>query len=143
MQGTESATCPKGMVEIYAIAEIRTFWKTDSKAWQHHRMKTSTCKVRISRTHYFTNFDCGINKAWHPVWSLRIGLQRISASGEEEGSGMDGEMQTIPLRMNKQCGLTVQHRELCPISWVRTWWEILWEKQWVYMFDRVTLLCSR
>ena len=45
--------------------------------------------------------------------------------GEERGSGMDGEfwgwwMQTVTFGMNKQWGPTVQHRKLCPVSWVRT-----------------------
>ena len=30
-------------------------------------------------------------------------------------------MQTFTLGIDKQWGPTVQHRELCPISWVRMW----------------------
>ena len=52
-------------------------------------------------------------------------------------------MQTIPFRMDKQWGPTVQHRELDPISWDRTWWKIVWEKRCKYMSDWVTLLYSR
>ena len=47
----------------------------------------------------------------------------------------------VTLRMGKQWGPTVEHRELCPSSWVRTWWKIVWKK--IYMYDCVTLLCSR
>ena len=46
------------------------------------------------------------------------------------GSGMDREfgvsrcnpklLQTVTFRMDKQWGPTVQHRELCPVSWVGT-----------------------
>ena len=32
--------------------------------------------------------------------------------------------------------------ELCPITWVRTWWNIVWKKS-IYIYDWVTLLYSR
>ena len=30
-----------------------------------------------------------------------------------------------------QWGPTVQHRELCPISWGRIWWKTVWEKEYI------------
>jgi len=39
------------------------------------------------------------------------------------GSRTDREMQKITFRMDKQWGPTIQHRELCPISWERSWWK--------------------
>ena len=36
---------------------------------------------------------------------------------------------TITFRIKKQWGLKVQYRELYPISWDRTWWKIIWEKE--------------
>ena len=32
-------------MEIHTITEIRTFWKTDSKAQPHYKMKTKTYKA--------------------------------------------------------------------------------------------------
>ena len=38
-----------------------------------------------------------------------------------DGWGVWGwQMQTIAFRMDKQCGPTVQHREVCSIFWDRT-----------------------
>ena len=37
-------------------------------------------------------------------------------------------------RMNKQWGPTVQHRELCPVTWGRTWWKRAWEKEYTYIY---------
>ena len=34
------------------------------------------------------------------------------------------QMQTITFRMGKQRGPTVQHKEICPVFWVRTRWKI-------------------
>ena len=39
-------------------------------------------------------------------------------------------MQNITLRINKQWGPAVQHRELYPISCDRTWGKIVWEKEY-------------
>ena len=52
-------------------------------------------------------------------------------------------MQTITLRMDKQRGPTVQHTELYPISWGRSWWKITQEKESIFMYDWVTWLYSR
>ena len=52
-------------------------------------------------------------------------------------------MQTITFRMDKQWGLTVQHRELYPVSWDRPWEKTVWEKDCVCMYDWVTMLYSR
>ena len=41
-------------------------------------------------------------------------------------------MQTITFWVDKQWGPSVQHRELYPIFWDRTWWKIVWEKECVY-----------
>ena len=40
-------------------------------------------------------------------------------------------------RLDKQWSLIVQCRELYPISWVRTWWKIVWEKKCVYMYKNI------
>ena len=47
--------------------------------------------------------------------------------------------------MDKQCGPTLQHRELYPVSWDKAWWEIVWEKEKIYIhtYDWVTVLYSR
>ena len=37
----------------------------------------------------------------------------------------------------------MQHRELHLISWDRTWWKIVWEKECIYTYDWVTMLYSR
>ena len=50
-------------------------------------------------------------------------------------------MQTITFRMDKQWSPTVQHREVYPISCGRTWWKILWQKEYIY--DWVTMLYTR
>ena len=45
-------------------------------------------------------------------------------AGREEVGWMGNwcwQMQTIMFGMEKQWGSTVQHRELCPVSWVRTY----------------------
>ena len=44
---------------------------------------------------------------------------------------------------DKQWDPTIQHRELCPVSWVRTWWKIIWEKECIYMYEWATMLYSR
>ena len=36
-------------------------------------------------------------------------------------------------RMDKQWGPSLQHRELYPVSWDRTWWKIVQEKECVYV----------
>ena len=46
-------------------------------------------------------------------------------------------------RMEKQWGLTIQHRELYPVSWDRPWWKIVWEKECIYVYAWVTVLYSR
>ena len=46
-------------------------------------------------------------------------------------------------RMDKQRCPTIKHRELCPISWSRTWWKIVREKKCIYMYDWVTILHSQ
>ena len=38
-------------------------------------------------------------------------------------------MQTVTFGMDKQWGPTVYHRELYPVSCVKTWWKIVWEKR--------------
>ena len=45
--------------------------------------------------------------------------------------------------MKKQWGPAVQHRELCPVSWGRTWWRRVGEKECVGMCDGVTRLHRR
>ena len=35
--------------------------------------------------------------------------------------------------MDKQWGPTVQHKEPYPISWDKTWWKTVWEKECVYI----------
>ena len=49
---------------------------------------------------------------------------------------VQGDMiSSITFGIDKQGGPTVQHRELCPISWVRTWWKIVWKKkEYVYVW---------
>jgi len=51
------------------------------------------------------------------------------AGGSRERVGRTGNLgfadATITFRMDKQLGPAVQHRELCLISWVRTWWKIV------------------
>ena len=55
----------------------------------------------------------------------------------------DEKMQTITFRMDKQWGPTVQHRDLCPVSWGRTRWNMVWKKYCIYRYDGVTMLYSR
>ena len=52
-------------------------------------------------------------------------------------------MQSITSRLAKKWGPTVQHRELNPVSWSTTWWKIVWEKEYIYMYVWVTMLYSR
>ena len=40
--------------------------------------------------------------------------------------------QTTTFRMDKQWGPAIQHRELYPVSWDRTWWKIIWQGMYVY-----------
>ena len=62
---------------------------------------------------------------------------------EQDGLGICGRyMQTITFSLDKQWGPIVQHRELHPISWDRTWRKILREKECTYMYDWVTMLYS-
>ena len=42
-------------------------------------------------------------------------------------------MQTIPFRMDKQGGSPVQRKELYPVSWDRPWWNIIWEKECMWL----------
>jgi len=74
------------------------------------------------------------------MWNLNYGINEPIYKTEQThchreqtrgcrggGSGMDGQgvwgeqVQTIPLRMDKQWGPTVQHRELYPIPQDRMW----------------------
>ena len=45
--------------------------------------------------------------------------------------------------MDKQWGLAIRHRELYPVSWGRTLWKIVQEKECVSVNERVTMLYSR
>ena len=31
-------------------------------------------------------------------------------------------------------GSALQHRELCTVSWVRTWWKIVYKKEYIYIY---------
>ena len=42
-------------------------------------------------------------------------------------------MPIITFRMDKQWGPSVQHRELCPISWGKTCWKIVLKKEYIYV----------
>ena len=46
----------------------------------------------------------------------------------------NGKILLITFRMDKQWGPIVQHRGLYPISWGRTWWKIVWEKECIYVY---------
>ena len=52
-------------------------------------------------------------------------------------------MQTIIFSMDDKWDPSVQHWELYPISWDRTWRKIVGEKECVFMYDWVTALYSR
>ena len=43
-------------------------------------------------------------------------------------------MQIMAFRMDKQWGPAVQHSKLYPISWARTWWKIIWDKECIYVW---------
>lgn len=52
-------------------------------------------------------------------------------------------MQTIAFEVDKQWDHAVQHRELYLVICDGTWWKIMWEKEYVYVYGGVTLLYSR
>ena len=88
--------------------------------------------------------------SWSYMWNLKYGTndpihktKTYHGHGEQtcgcqgEGSGMDGEFgvggcERLHLEWIKQLGPAVQQRELYPISWGRTWWKIVWEKEWEF-----------
>jgi len=41
--------------------------------------------------------------------------------------------------MDKQWGPSEQHRELYPVSWDRTWWKKIWEKNEKYIYTHIHL----
>ena len=49
-------------MEICTITETRTFWKTDSKAQPHYKMKTKIYKVRTYIYIFLINFAYDIEK---------------------------------------------------------------------------------
>ena len=76
---------------------------------------------------------------WRISWSLTInfsgeGRGRVTIWGSDRppvsswgsgvqnwGAGIIGKM-GLMMALNAQWGPVVQHREMCPISWARTWW---------------------
>ena len=75
-------------------------------------------------------------------------VQKNSAStlpAKEERGTKVIYLETISFRMDKQWGPTVQHRELYPFSWNRTWWKRVWEKECIrtLCIDWVTMLYSK
>ena len=59
----------------------------------------------------------------------------VVAKGQGKGVGWTGSLglvdASITFRMGKQWGPTVQHRKLCPVSWNRTLWGMIWEKEYI------------
>ena len=74
---------------------------------------------------------------------------RVQTCGCQGGRGREWDgwavwgwkMQTITFRMGNQWSPTIQNKELYPISWDRTWWKIVWEKECVcvYIYIHVCL----
>ena len=48
-------------------------------------------------------------------------------------------MQIITFRIDKQCGLTVEYKEIYPISWDRSWWKIIQERKCIYTYIHIKL----
>ena len=74
-----------------------------------------------------------IFKNWEEV---KHGEQTCGCQGGGGRSGMDWEFgvsgwKLFHLEWIKQWGPTVQHRELYPITCDRTWWKVVWEKEYV------------
>ena len=78
--------------------------------------------------------------------------RREKIFGCKVGGGMDWEFgvsrgKLLHLEWIGQWGPNAQYRELCPVSWDRTLWRMLWEKEHIcisiYIYDCVTLLYSR
>ena len=55
-------------------------------------------------------------------------------STKRKGLQFKSKLQTITSRMDKQWGPTVKKRELYALSWDRTWWKIIWEKECIYIY---------
>ena len=64
----------------------------------------------------------------------RLVVAKGEGAREMDGMGVQGQqMQTITVRMDKQRGPTVQHRELYPVTWDRTSWKIIGEEEYIYI----------
>ena len=77
----------------------------------------------------------------------RQGEQTCGCQGGGEGSGMDGEFGVCRCKLfhlewiSNEVGPAGQPRELCPVSWDRPGWKIIWEKECISNW--ITLLYSR
>ena len=121
----------------------------ENSTWRKKKFFSFKSNVLWTYFTYTWNLKYGTNdpiyKTETDSWTWRIDLWL--PKGKRGGSGMDGslglQMQTITFRMDKQWGPTAQHRELYLISWGRTRWKIVWEKECICVCAWVTTLCSR